>query len=73
MSRQVAEQNYDRAAVLGVVGAVTLAVRLILGWIYWGGGSRRFIYAPQKLNPHAHSWMANKLQGTSINRSSIVS
>src|ERR1700751_4416697 len=39
-----------------------LSVRVIQGFIYWGGGSRRFIYAPGKLNPDAHSWMANKFQ-----------
>jgi hypothetical protein len=27
-----------------------------------GGGSRRCIYAPAKLDPNAASWMANKLQ-----------
>jgi len=32
------------------------------GFIYWGGGSRRFIYAPAKLDPNAASWMANKFQ-----------
>lgn len=63
MSRYAAEQTYDRVAVLRMTGATGLAVRLVIGWIYWGGGTRRFIYAPQKLNPHAHSWMANKLQG----------
>jgi uncharacterized membrane protein YphA (DoxX/SURF4 family) len=39
-----------------------LSVRVIQGFIYWGGGSRRFIYDPSKLDPEAHSWMANKLQ-----------
>lgn len=39
-----------------------LAVRFIQGFIYWGGGSRRFIYAPAKLDPHAVTWMANKFQ-----------
>src|SRR5271165_333960 len=39
-----------------------LSVRVIQGFIYWGGGSRRFIYAPSKLDPSAHSWMANKFQ-----------
>jgi thiosulfate dehydrogenase (quinone) len=39
-----------------------LSVRFIQGFIYWGGGSRRFIYAPVKLDPHAASWMANKFQ-----------
>jgi len=63
MSRYAAEQTYDQAAMVRMMGAAVLAVRLVIGWIYWGGGSRRFLYAPQKLNPHAHSWMANKLQG----------
>jgi thiosulfate dehydrogenase (quinone) len=39
-----------------------LSVRVIQGFIYWGGGSRRFIYAPAKLNPDAPTWMANKFQ-----------
>lgn len=39
-----------------------LAVRFVQGWIFWGGGSRRFIYAPSKLDPSSHSWMANKFQ-----------
>jgi hypothetical protein len=30
------------------VGITLLAVRVIQGFIYWGGGSRRFIYAPSK-------------------------
>src|SRR6201995_5153042 len=38
-----------------------LSVRVMQGFIYWGGGSRRFIYAPSKLNPDASTWMANKL------------
>ena len=45
-----------RSAAIGL-----LAVRFIQGFIYWGGGSRRFFYAPQKLNPHGH-WMAYKFQ-----------
>jgi thiosulfate dehydrogenase (quinone) len=39
-----------------------LSIRIIQGFIYWGGGSRRFIYDPSKLNPDAHTWMANKFQ-----------
>ena len=39
-----------------------LSTRAIQGFVYWGGGSRRFIYAPAKLDPAAPSWMANKLQ-----------
>jgi thiosulfate dehydrogenase (quinone) len=43
-------------------GIALLSVRFIQGFIYWGGGSRRFIYDPSKLNPDATSWMANKFQ-----------
>ena len=50
------ERNWRTAAI------AMLALRITLGFIYWGGGSRRFIYAPDKLNPDAHSWMANKFQ-----------
>ena len=35
-----------RAAALAM-----LSVRVIQGFVYWGGGSRRFIYAPSKLDP----------------------
>ena len=42
------------------VGLVSL--RFIQGFIYWGGGSRRFIYAPNKLDPDSPHWMANKFQ-----------
>src|SRR6201995_5117352 len=40
-----------------------LSTRIIQGFIYWGGGSRRFIYAPSKLDAWGgHNWMANKFQ-----------
>lgn len=45
-----------------MIGWIILSIRFVQGWIFWGGGSRRFIYAPQKLDPYAHVWMANKLQ-----------
>lgn len=45
-----------------MAGLGLLAVRIIQGFIYWGGGSRRFIYAPEKLNPDAPHWMAYKFQ-----------
>jgi TQO small subunit DoxD. len=45
-----------------MAGLGLLAVRIIQGFIYWGGGSRRFIYAPDKLNPDAPHWMAYKFQ-----------
>jgi len=46
----------------GVAAIALLSVRFIQGFIYWGGGSRRFIYGPDKLDPDAHTWMANKFQ-----------
>jgi uncharacterized membrane protein YphA (DoxX/SURF4 family) len=52
-----AGQRMWRTAALAL-----LSVRVIQGFIYWGGGSRRFIYAPAKLNPDAPTWMANKFQ-----------
>ena len=45
-----------------IAAIALLSIRVIQGFIYWGGGSRRFIYAPSKLNPDAHTWMANKFQ-----------
>jgi thiosulfate dehydrogenase (quinone) len=51
-----AQRTWRTAAV------AMLSVRVIQGFIYWGGGSRRFIYAPSKLNPDAPTWMANKFQ-----------
>jgi uncharacterized membrane protein YphA (DoxX/SURF4 family) len=45
-----------------IAALALLSVRFIQGFIYWGGGSRRFIYSPSKLDPHAANWMANKFQ-----------
>src|SRR5258708_17022755 len=45
-----------------VAAIAVLSARFIQGFIYWGGGSRRFIYGPEKLNPDAPTWMANKFQ-----------
>ena len=54
--------NTSQDASWRLLGLTMLAVRFVQGWIFWGGGSRRFIYAPSKLDPHAPSWMANKFQ-----------
>src|SRR5258706_3447585 len=51
-----AQRNWRIAAI------ALLSTRFIQGFIYWGGGSRRFIYAPSKLDPSAPTWMANKFQ-----------
>src|SRR5882724_6896410 len=51
-----------RADTLRVAALALLSIRFIQGFVYWGGGSRRFIYAPSKLDPNAANWMANKFQ-----------
>jgi uncharacterized membrane protein YphA (DoxX/SURF4 family) len=56
-ARTEAKSNTWRITALAL-----LSVRVIQGFIYWGGGSRRFIYAPSKLDFHHASWMANKFQ-----------
>src|SRR6266481_6202676 len=52
----------SKADTLRVAALGLLSIRFIQGFVYWGGGSRRFIYAPAKLDPNAASWMANKFQ-----------
>ena len=51
----------DAARGWRMAAIALLAVRFVQGWIYWGGGTRRFIYAPSKIDPSAH-WMAYKFQ-----------
>lgn len=48
-------------AVWQLLGAAAFSTRLVLGWIYWGGASRRLIYAPVKLDPSSPAYLANKL------------
>lgn len=62
MQRNVRDENLSASLDWRIVGFIILSVRFVQGWIFWGGGSRRFIYAPQKLDPYATQWMANKLQ-----------
>ena len=52
----------SKADALRIAALGLLSIRFIQGFIYWGGGSRRFIYGPAKLDPNAASWMANKFQ-----------
>src|SRR5258706_11497800 len=52
----------SKADALRIAGLALLSIRFIQGFIFWGGGSRRFIYSPAKLDPNAASWMANKFQ-----------
>lgn len=59
-----------------IIGLCSLCIRFVQGWIFWGGGSRRFIYDPLKLDPYTSDWMANKLQsampGALFDLSSVV-
>jgi uncharacterized membrane protein YphA (DoxX/SURF4 family) len=55
-------EQHSQADALRIAALALLPIRFIQGFIYWGGGSRRFIYAPAKLDPNAASWMANKFQ-----------
>src|SRR6201988_1562460 len=59
-SNQAAQRG--KADTLRVTALALLSIRFTQGFVYWGGGSRRFIYAPAKLDPNATSWMANKFQ-----------
>src|SRR3979411_1129502 len=52
----------SKADTLRIAALALLSIRFIQGFVYWGGGSRRFIYAPAKLDPNAANWMANKFQ-----------
>jgi len=56
------DAQHSTADTLRIAGLALLSIRFIQGFIYWGGGSRRFIYAPAKLDPNAANWMANKFQ-----------
>ena len=58
----VGAQRNDALRNWRLAGIALLATRFIQGFIYWGGGSRRFIYGPSKLDPHAPHWMAYKFQ-----------
>lgn len=44
-----------------IAGVMAMAARLVTGWTYWGGASRRLIYATAKLDPTSHAYLANKL------------
>lgn len=59
MSKTTPQDTPDRSWRFAAIAL--LAVRFVQGWIYWGGGTRRFIYGPQKLDVHDH-WMAYKFQ-----------
>jgi hypothetical protein len=53
------ERVTSRQSEWWAAGLALLSVRFIQGFIYWGGGSRRFIYAPSKLD----AWVRPQLDG----------
>jgi thiosulfate dehydrogenase (quinone) len=61
-SATMAARNEAKPDTWRMTALALLSVRVVQGFIYWGGGSRRFIYAPSKLDFHRASWMANKFQ-----------
>src|SRR3954470_24694159 len=54
--------QHSKADILRIAALALLSIRFIQGFVYWGGGSRRFIYAHAKLDSKAANWMANKFQ-----------
>jgi thiosulfate dehydrogenase [quinone] large subunit len=62
--------EWTLARVFALAGLMALGVRLVQGWVFWGGASRRMIYAYKevhghmsavKLNPDVGGYVANKL------------
>ncbi len=62
MSGATSSKHSGGSRALGAGSLAILSVRFVQGFIYWGGGSRRFIYGRSKLDPHATHWMAHKFQ-----------
>ena len=44
-----------------LLGLAMLGVRLVQGWIYWDGASRRLIYSAGKLDSASSGYMAHKM------------
>jgi thiosulfate dehydrogenase [quinone] large subunit len=58
------------ASLFALVGVMALAIRLVQGWIFWGGASRRLFYDFQsvhgteyavKMDPNLAGYLANKM------------
>ena len=63
-------KEWSLARIFALAGLMALGVRLVQGWVFWGGASRRMIYAFKevhghmtavKLNPDVGGYVANKL------------
>jgi uncharacterized membrane protein YphA (DoxX/SURF4 family) len=60
-SANPAMRNPDMWTLLGLT---MLGVRLVQGWVYWGGASRRLIYSVGKLDPGSSAYMGHKMNTT---------
>ena len=60
-SASSAVRNIDTWMLLGLA---MLGVRLVQGWVYWAGASRRLIYSSGKLDPSSSGYMAHKMNET---------
>lgn len=49
------------ADIWTLLGLAMLGVRLVQGWVYWAGASRRLIYSSGKLDPDSSGYMAHKM------------
>lgn len=47
-----------------LLGLAMLGVRLVQGWVYWAGASRRLIYSTGKLDPGSSGYMVHKMNET---------
>ncbi|HEN47234.1 MAG TPA: DoxX family membrane protein [Mizugakiibacter sp.] len=64
------QDEWTPARIFAFAGLMALGVRLVQGWVYWGGASRRMFYDFQmvqghlsavKMNPDVSGYVANKL------------
>jgi thiosulfate dehydrogenase (quinone) len=69
-NESVQQQEWTLARIFAFVGLMALGVRLVQGWVFWGGASRRMFYTFKtmhghltavKLNPDVGGYVANKL------------
>lgn len=70
LDKTTSQQNLSPEKLFALAGLMALGVRLVQGWVYWGGASRRLFYdfatvngSPfaVKLDPNVAGYVANKL------------
>ncbi|PKY10384.1 hypothetical protein B1757_09785 [Acidithiobacillus marinus] len=69
-STSVQTPSWTSESIFALVGVFALSIRLVQGWIFWGGASRRLFYDfhsihgteyAVKMDPHVAGYVANKL------------